>query len=893
MSLAPETRLGPYEILSSVGAGGMGEVYRALDTRLDRSVAIKILPEHLSSSEELRQRFEREAKTLSQLSHPHICGIYDVGREGKTDYLVMELIEGEVLTERLERGALPFDQVVTIGLEIADALDQAHRSGIVHRDLKPGNVMVTRSGVKLLDFGLAKATASPISAGDSTADKTSLPTQANITQQGTILGTIQYMSPEQLEGKPADARSDIFALGALLYEMATGRKAFEAASQASMISAIMSSQPPPVSSIDPMSPPLLDRLIQACLEKDPDDRIQTAHDVMLQLRWIGEGSQAGTPRPVVKRRKHRERLAWGVAALALAAATWLGLTRGSTAPATAPQHLHASVLLPEQVGLNNAVVAPDGLRVVFSGIDENGGLQLWLRALDSDQAERIAGTEGGLLPFWSPDGRFVGFFADRQLKRVEASGGAALALYDVDGLGGAWAPNGDILFTAPSGPILRLPSGSSEAVAVTEVDQAAGETSHRYPFILPDGRHFLYLALNTAGNSRDPANQIWVGSLDGEAGKPLLAANFNALYADGYLIFTRGGDRGGSLLAQPLDPDRFEISGQPVTVAQHVGLYDNFLGLGSASVSGTGTLIYDSSRLLTRLEWFDRSGKQTGSLGEPGLHAVPAISPDGARVAYEVYDSGTQTTQVWVADLARGVQSRLTSAPGSNAGPVWSPDGGRIAFQSDRKHQADVIIRSTGGAGAELALTDEDGQKIPMDWSADDRWIVVFDREAAGERLVGITALPVDSDVDGDADRLAVLPKEYDNIGLTQLSPDVRWLAFDSDDSGRREVYVVSFPDGERRVQISNAGGRDAQWTRDGSEIVYRSFEGELKAVPVDTTGGSLVVGSPKPLFRLPEGALQWDVSRDGERFLVNVPLIKSSSVPLTLVTHWTRGLTQ
>jgi WD40 repeat protein len=887
MSLAPQTRLGPYEVVSSVGAGGMGEVYRARDTRLERTVAIKILPEHLSSSAELRQRFEREAKTISQLSHPHICAVHDVGREGETEYIVLEYLEGEVLSDRLARGALPVEQVLRYGLEIADALDQAHRHGIVHRDLKPGNIMLTRSGVKLLDFGLAKTLPSSFAPGAPGEGQTSVPTQAPLTQQGTILGTAQYMAPEQLEGRESDARTDIFALGAVLYEMASGRKAFEGTSHASLITAIMSSEPPPLASIHPTSPPLLDRLIRVCLAKDPDERIQTAHDVMLQLRWIGEGSQAGVPQPVLTRRKNRERLAWTVAVAALAAAAWLGLAHLRVPPTPPAKVLQAAVLLPEEVGLNNAVISPDGSRIVFSGADATGTVQLWLRPLDADPAIRLAGTEGGILPFWSPDGRFIGFFADKKLKRVEASGGAPLALYDVDGVGGAWAPGGDILFNAASGPILRLPAAGGEAVPVTTLDTSSGETAHRYPFVLPDGRHFLYLALNLAGNAKDPANQIWVGSLDSEPARPLLAANFNPQYADGYLLYIRGGDLGGSLLAQPFDPERLATTGAPVTVAEHVGLYGDFLGLGGFSVSAGGTLIYDASRLLTRLEWFDRSGNQTGVFGKPDLHSAPRLSPDGSRIAFGVYDPGTQTTQVWVGELSRGVETRVTSAPGSNASPVWSPDGTRVAFQSDRKHQADVYVRPIGGTGADEAITDEDGQKLPMDWSPDGRFLTVFDREPAGERLAGISAIPLE----GDRQPIAVVPRRVDLVGGGRVSPDGLWLVYDTNESGRREVYVISFPKGQQRLQISNGGGVNAKWSRSGREVVYTSPDRVVMSVPIDTRNG-LEAGVPKPLFRLPEGAGPgWDVSADGERFLLNVPVIKSSSVPLTLVANWASAL--
>jgi dipeptidyl aminopeptidase/acylaminoacyl peptidase len=885
MGLTAGTRLGPYEIQAPIGAGGQGEVYRARDTRLERSVAVKVLPDYLSASPEVRQRFEREAKTISQLSHPHICALYDVGRESETDYLVMELLEGELLSDRIQKGPLPLEQVLRFGIEIADALDKAHRQGIVHRDLKPANVMLTRSGVKLLDFGLAKELRRELGLGVASQDSAS-PTKAGLTEAGTILGTIQYMSPEQLEAKDVDARTDIFALGAVLYEMATGKKAFAAASRASLITAIMAAEPASVASLQPGAPPLLDRLIQGCLAKDPNERVQTAHDVMLQLRWIAEGSQIGLAAPGVPRRLNRERIAWAAAAVAVGLALWLGLARQGTPRGPDVRVLRTTILLPEKVSFGNAVLSPDGSRVAFSGADSTGKTQIWVRPLDSDAATRVSGTDGGFLPFWSPDGRHIGFFADQMLKRVEATGGAALSLHDKEGVGGAWGPEGDILFSLPSGPILRMPAAGGDASPVTKLEGSA--TAHRYPFFLPDGRRFLYLALNLTGTASDPSNRIWVGSLDSDPARPLIPGNFNPQYADGYLLFVRGGDAGGSLLAQPFDPRTLEISGEPRVLAEHVSVYGEYLGIGNFSVSSTGALVLDASRLLTRLQWLDRSGRSLGTLGEPDLYWDPRLSPDGTKVAFDLYDSGTQTTQIWVRDVSRGVQSRLTSPPGSNASAVWSPDGERIAFQSSRRHQADIYARAASGAGADEALTDEDGQRIPRGWSPDGSLLAAFDREPGGERLVGITAIPLT----GDRKPFPVVPRQILGVNSVEFSPDGRWLACGTNESGRREVYLISFPDGKRRIQISSSGGRFPRWSRGGREILYAAFDGMIMSVEIESGRETPGVGVPTPLFALPEGASDfWDVSADGERFLVNVPVLKSSSVPLSLVLNWPAAL--
>jgi len=551
-----------------------------------------------------------------------------------------------------------------------------------------------------------------------------------------------------------------------------------------------------------------------------------------------------------------------------------------------PTVWRATILLPEKVFLNNAVISPDGSRVAFSGTDSTGKTQLWVRPLDSDSATRLSGTDGGLLPFWSPDGKYIGFFADKKLKRVEASGGAALSLYDGEGVGGAWGPEGDILFSLPSGPIQLLPAAGGTASAVTKLEGSA--TAHRYPFFLPDGRHFLYLALNLAGTSSDPSNQIWVGSLDSDPARPLLPGNFNAQYADGYLLFVRGGDAGGSLLAQPFDPRTLETRGEPRVLAEHVGLYTAYLGFGNFSVSSAGALVLDASRLLTRLEWLDRSGRPVGTFGEPDLYFDPRISPDGTQIAFDLYDSGTQTTQIWVRDISRGVQARLTSPPGGNAGAVWSPDSARIAFQSNRKHQADVFVKSSSGTGTEEAVTDEDGQKIPTDWSSDGNFIAIFDREPAGARLVGVSAIPMT----GDRKPFPVVPRQTLLVDSPRFSPDGRWLTYGSSESGRNEIYLVSFPDGERRIQLSNAGGNVPKWSRGGREILYTAFDGTVMSVEIESGPRVPRAGVPRPLFPLPEGASAiWDVSADGEHFLINVPVLKSSSVPLSLVVNWVASL--
>ena len=896
MALQAGARLGPYEVLSLIGTGGMGEVYRGRDTRLDRIVAIKILTPALASDAEFRARFTGEAKAISALNHPHICGLFDIGHQEGIDFLVMEYLDGETLGQRLGRGKIPLDHAVQNGIQIADALAAAHKAGIIHRDVKPGNVLLTRSGLKLLDFGLAK-TAPPILHRAAETGRTELTTQAHLTGEGTIVGTLEYMAPEQLEGKELDPRTDIFALGAILYEMVTGRKAFKADSQASLITAIMSSEPPRLVSVAPMTPPLLDRLIHTCLAKNPDDRVQTAQDVLLQLRWILEGSQLDVTIPRATRRLggpvSRAWVPWTITAVVALAAVWLLLARARSGAMVAhtPSVVRSTILLPERVTLNNAVISPDGSRVVFSGRDRAGRSQLWVRALAADAAVPLAGTEDGILPFWSPDGRHIAFFTafpNKALKRIEASGGAPLSLLqETDGMGGAWTSSGDILFSTPTGPILRIPAAGGQATPITKLDASRGETGHRYPFMLPDGRHFLFLAMKLGGSLTDPANRICVGSLDAGQAKPVLPASFNAQYADGYLLFLRGGAWGGSLLAQPFDPTRLEITGTPAMVAEHVALYGDFIGLGSVSVASSGALLFDGSRLHTRLEWYDRAGRQIGSFGEPAIRVAPRLSFDGSRVLFNKYDPGNQTSQVWIADVPRGLETRLTSAPGNNTNAIWSPDGTRVAYQSDAKHQGDIHIRLADGSGSDNALTDEVGQYIPTDWSSDGRVVVAVHREPLGERLVGISAFSLE----GDRKAVAVVPPRATDIVGASLSLDRRWLAYATDESGRLEVYVVSFPDGRGKVQISNAGGCCPKWTRNGHELLYRAPSQQVMSVGVDNTKG-FRAGTPAPLFAVPEGADgPWDAAADGQRFVFTVPALKSSSVSLSLVLNWAAGL--
>ncbi len=730
--LSQGTQLGPYKILGPLGAGGMGEVYRARDTRLDRDVAIKVLPAHLSADEPRRQRFEREARTISQLSHPHICALYDVGRQDGIDFLVMEYIEGETLSQRLAKGALPAESYLRYGIEIADALDRAHRQGIVHRDLKPGNIMLTKSGIKLLDFGLAKFTVTP-----SAASLSALPTEAarQLTDTGQILGTLQYMSPEQLEGKEADARSDLFAFGAVLYEMATGQKAFSGKSQASLIAAILKNEPQPISAVSPLTPPALDRVVRSCLAKDPDDRWQTAHDVMLQLLWIAEGSQAGIPAPVAARRRGRERLAWGVAA-ALTLAAGLLTAAYWRSRATPSVSLRLSLLPPEgktfsfvgedygQDAPAPVAISPDGRRLVF-GAQDLDTVRLYVRSLDSFEAQPLEGTEQAWFPFWSPDGASIGFFQESKLKRIRAGGGPAEVIASApNARGGSWGPDGTIIFAPKGGgAIFRVSEKGGTPTPVTFPSAQESILTHRFPSFLPDGRHFLYLAFKTQESAklRDEELGILIGSIDSRETVALLPDRSNAIYAPpGFVLFRRK----ETLMALPFDAKTLKASGAAVPVAEKIE-FGALRSIGVFSASATGVLAYriGPGPQPAQLSWLDRSGKAAGVPEvPPALVWNARLSPDGKTAVLEIFDVQTGSTAPWSYDLVRGARARL--APDGARNPVFSPDGRRVAVAWPGSAASGLYVTDSSGEGKPDLLLESPQDKAPLDWSSDGRWIL-------------------------------------------------------------------------------------------------------------------------------------------------------------------------
>jgi len=885
MPLTAGSKLGPYEIVGPLGAGGMGEVYRARDTRLGRDVAIKILPAQFSADPVRKQRFEREAKTISSLNHPHICTLHDIGSQDGADYLVMECVEGETLAKRLEKGALPLEQVLKYGMQVADALDKAHRAGIVHRDLKPGNIMLTPTGAKLLDFGLAKPTAPPASVATLTAAVTQT---SPMTEQGAIVGTFQYMSPEQVEAKELDGRSDIFSLGAVLYEMLTSQRAFQGKSQMSVASAILEKEPPPIGTIKPMTPPALEGAVKRCLAKDPDDRWQTARDLELELKWVGEsGAQSGVPAPSAARTRTRERLAWLVALIGVLAAAVLGVLHWNRPPENVrvvrsyfKAMPNSSFLFKGQQSAGFAL-SPDGLRLAYVGQTADGKALLWVRPIDSLQAQPLAGTEEAGYPFWSPDSRYIGFFAGGKLKKIDALGGPPLILCDAPNpRGGAWNQSDVILFTPNiNSPLFRVPASGGTATPVTSPDPSKGEVTNRWPQFLPDGKHFLYLAGSFFGLKENPSNSLVIGSLDSKESKFLMHVYTGAMYASGHILFLRR----DTLMAQSFDTKRLELTGEAFAIADPV-LEDELTLRSIFTASQSGLLAYmegtgGSDR---ELIWVDRSGKKIGSVPGQDAYSSPRISPDGKSVAFTLSSSGFD---IWSYDLARGVKTRLTFGAASGLAslfPVWSPDGQRIAYISVRAGKFGFYQKPADGSGSEeLLLEPTSYVRYINDWSPDAKFLAFQDyRQGAA----GVFVLPLS----GDRKPYPLLQSDFTTL-RSAFSPDGKWLAYCSNEAGELKVYVVPFPGPGGKWQVSSGGGDYPRWRRDGKELFYLSLDNKMMAAEVKASASSFATGSVKPLFEIrPYRSLvgAYDVTPDGQRFILAYEPGQPNAA-ITLVENW------
>ena len=893
MSLSAGTHLGPYEILSPLGAGGMGEVYRARDTRLERTVAIKILPAQLSNDPVRKQRFEREAKTISSLNHPHICVLHDVGQQDGIDYLVMECVEGEALSQRLEKGPLPLEQVLKFGAQIADALDKAHRSGVVHRDLKPGNIMLTPTGTKLLDFGLAKP-AVPLTSG-ATLTATSMRTTP-MTQEGTVVGTFQYMSPEQIEGKDLDGRSDIFSLGAVLYEMLTGQRAFEGKSQLSVASAILEKEPAPISTTKQLIPPALDRAIRRCLAKDPEERWQTARDVAIELKWIADsGLQSSANAPGIERVKHSNQ--WTLAAFALAAviAVALGIPY---ARKPAPDLRVTRTYVKAEAGSSfifsgdqkGFAISPDGrnLAYVASTPSPDSKSALWIRPMDSLHARLLPGTEAAAFPFWSPDGRYIGFFAGGKMKKIDVQGGPPAIICDApDGRGGSWNQQGDIVFTPTvNSPIYRVSASGGPIAQLTTQDPSKNETTHRWPWFLPDGRHFIFLAGSTFTPREAASNSILMGSLDSKETKLLLHTHYQAAYASGHLLFLLQ----SSLMAQPFDVERFELTGEAVPIAEQVR-EDSSIARAWFSPSTNGLLLYAEGAAKNRqLVWFDRNGTQTGAVPGEDAYAGVSLSPGGKKLAYYLDGTGFD---VWSLDIASGVKTPLTFGASSAQGnlyPVWSRDEKYIAYTSFRNGRYGLYQKSADGSGSESVLLEgTDHFRVPTSWSSDGKLLVYHEGVSGGTYANGVPGgwsiwmLPIS----GERKTYPFIQSTF-SAREASFSPDGKWVAYCSNESGEYRVYVVPFPGPGGKWQVSSGDGRGPLWRRDGKEIFYLSADNKLMAVKVETSGGSFAAGEARALFDSHSYGVfgRYDVSADGQRFVVAYEGSQSSNT-LTSVVNW------
>jgi eukaryotic-like serine/threonine-protein kinase len=878
----------------------MGEVYRARDTRLGRTVAVKILPPQFSADPVRKQRFQREAKTISGLNHPHICVLYDVGQQDGIDYLVMECVEGETLAERLHKGPLPLEQVLRYGGQIAGALDRAHRSGVVHRDLKPGNIMLTATGVKLLDFGISKPTAPLATATTLTAATQQLP----VTEQGIVVGTFQYMSPEQIEAKELDGRSDIFSLGAMLYEMLTGQRAFEGKSQLSVTSAILEKEPAPLSSIKPTTPPVLDHAIRRCLAKDAEERWQTARDLALELKWIAEpGTWAGIQPSAEKGKKGWPRMAWSTALLVTAALAVNAFLYWEKRPTVAAPVRFEIALPPNSIDFT---ISPNGQELAIIAPGPEGRYAVWVRALDSLETRVLRGTENmnGTPVFWSPDSRFIAFQAGAALKEIDISGGPPRAICDISStvLGGDWNRDDTIIVGTTGNGILQVPAGGGVPTYITTT--GGRNEIHAFPTFLPDGRHFIYLrAPQDAG--------VYGGSLgiqpEQQSSQRILATTLMAVYAPsedggGRLLFMSQ----GSLLAQSFDDRRMELLGDPVPVAERVG---TFLLSANFSASASGVLAYRAGETATPvsgLAWYDRQGKELGEAGESGTftYADLALSPNGTQVAATRIDPKAPgaSERIWLLDLARGVSVPFTFDLAPDGSPVWSPDGNRVVYFASRAGGVGIYEKAANGAGKEQTLLGTTGNtKFPNDWSRDGRWLLYTERDAKTNG--GLWVLPLKGDGSSAGAPMAIANTEF-NEGEGQFSPHMRWIAYASDESGRQEIYVQPFPappGGGGETPISRDGGSQPRWRRDGKELFYLSPDGKVMAVEV-TEGAVFKAGVPRPLFQARMSSLtskaipdvfqdvfQWDVSADGERFLIDTP--KTSSEPLTVILNWTTDL--
>jgi eukaryotic-like serine/threonine-protein kinase len=895
MTIQVGEQLGPYQITALLGKGGMGEVYRARDTRLQRDVALKFLPEAFASDHDRLVRFQREAQLLASLNHPHIAGIYGL-EEARPSALVMELVDGPTLAERMAQGPIPIEDALPIARQIAEALEYAHENGIIHRDLKPANIKLTPDGrVKVLDFGLAKA----LNEESTSSAMSQSPTiSLAATQAGIILGTAAYMSPEQAKGKIVDRRADIWAFGVVVYEMLTGRSMFTGETVSETMAQVIMKDPD-WSALPASTPSRLRDLLGRCLVKDPRNRLRDIGDARIAIEEMiahpGSSAAATTRKPA---------MLWKSAAAFLVIAIVFGFALGYVyrSPASS-ETVRFFISAPEKMAFStggrpatSVVISPDGHKLAFTAADTAGKIQIWLRGIDELTSRPLSGTDGANFPFWSPDSRYIGYFAHDKLMKVDAFGGPPQTLCDAPGArGGTWSRDGVIVFGTQNGPLGRVAAVGGTVTIFTKL--AAGQTDHRFPAFLPDGRHIL-LAVNSGDAAR---GGIWVTSIDSGEMKRLLGANSGGIYASGYLFFVRE----GTLLAQPFNPSTFQLSDEPFPVAEHVE-YGVYFGSLAFSVSSNGVLAYGTGMSadagVLQLTWLDRSGKQVEVVGSPGNYLGVDLAPDGKSLAAHRHDGRLGPAvgggDIWLLDWSRGTNSRFTfDASRDNRSPLWSPDGTRIVYEANQSGKWNLYQKASTGAGNEELLLESERPITPESWSPDGKSIV-YALAAGGKTGDDLWLLPL-----SESRKAVPLVNGLFNQRYSQISPDGKWLAFGSDETGRFEIYVIPFPSGEGKWQISNNGGNFPRWRRDSRELFYKSV-GKVFAVEITANGSKLTPGTPKELFDAglvplnhPGGGPyhSYAVSNDGQRFLVTQPVSPvvsdPAASPIAVVLNWTSAI--